>query len=50
MAQTIIVAVIILAAVALTIYRVFLKPACSCGCSKCPPKKDDETKFDPLAE
>jgi hypothetical protein len=50
MAQTIAVVVIILAAVALTIYRVFIKPACSCGCSKCHPKKDEEGKFDPLAE
>jgi hypothetical protein len=50
MTQTIIVAVIVLAALAITIYRVFIKPSCSCGCSKCHDGKKDEPKFDPLAE
>lgn len=50
MTQAIIVGVIILGALGLTIYRIFFKPACSCGCSKCPPKKDGEAKFDPLAD
>ena len=50
MAETIIVAVIILAALAITIHRVFIKPSCSCGCSKCHDGKKDEAEFDPLAE
>ena len=48
MAQTIVVAVIILGALALAIHKIFIKPSCSCGCSKCKPSKDE--KFDPLAE
>ena len=47
--ETIIVAVIILAAFGVTIYKVFFKPSCSCGCSKCKPK-GDEAEYDPLAE
>jgi hypothetical protein len=47
--EKIVVAVIILAAVALTIYKVFFKPSCGCGCSKCKPK-GDEAEFDPLRD
>jgi DNA-binding XRE family transcriptional regulator len=47
--EKIIVAVIIIAALGITIYKIFFKPACSCGCSKCKPK-GDEPEFDPLQE
>jgi hypothetical protein len=50
MVQTIIVAVIVLGALALTLYKIFVKPSCSCGCSKCRGGEGDETRLDPLAE
>ncbi|MDR2442320.1 MAG: FeoB-associated Cys-rich membrane protein [Deltaproteobacteria bacterium] len=50
--ETIIVILVIAAAMALCVYKIFIKPSCNCGCEKCKPTKadDDEPKFDPLAE